>query len=70
MYPIEDHIIHFLSRKESPEDVQELKSWLAINPAHRDELRQWLAVWDAAGMMGTVEKFNPDNAYQRFRYRI
>jgi len=65
-YPVEDYIIRFVTRKESQEDVQKLKKWLAANPAHRDELKQWLVAWDTAGMMGAAEKFSPDKAYQRF----
>ena len=67
---ITDHIIHFLARKESPEDVQELKEWLATNPAHRDELKQWLATWDIAGMMDISEKISSEDAYQRFIFRL
>jgi len=69
-YPLEDYIIHFLARKESPEDVQKLKDWLSIHPAHRDELKQWLVVWDIAGMTGASEKFSPDKAFQRFMFQI
>ena len=69
-YPIEDYIINFLARKESPEDVQKLKEWLAADPAHRDELKQWLAVWDTAGMAGASEKFSPEKAFQRFMLKM
>ena len=65
-YPIENHIIHFLARKESPKDVRKLKKWLSVDPDRRDELKKWLAVWDMIGMMGTVEKFSPDKAYRCF----
>ena len=65
-YPVEDCIIQFLARKESPEDVQSLKKWLSIDPAHRDDLKQWLAAWDISGMAYAIEKLNPDEAYQRF----
>jgi ferric-dicitrate binding protein FerR (iron transport regulator) len=67
---IEDFIIHFLERKETPEDIQKLKDWLATDPAHRDELKQWLAAWDTAGVMEVVEKIDPDKAYQRFMFRM
>jgi len=69
-YPIGDYIISFLARKESPEDVQKLKEWLAVQPAHRDELKQWLVVWDTAGMMNVTEQFSPDKAYQRFIFQM
>ena len=69
-YPIEDYIIHFLARKESPEDVQKLKKWLAVHPARRHDLKQWLAVWDSVGMMGVAEKFSPDKAYQCFMLQM
>jgi len=69
-YPIEDYIINFLARKESPEDVQNLKKWLAINPLHRNELRQWLLVWDFAGIMFFIEKLCPCKAFQRFIFHI
>jgi len=68
-YPIEDYIINFLARKESPEDVQKLKEWLAVSPARRDELKRWLVVWDIVGMMD-VEKISPDKAYQRFMFQM
>ena len=70
MYPIEDYILNFLARKETPEDVQKLKDWLAADPAHRDELKQWNAIWDVAGMMDAAEKISPDKAYQRFMFRV
>jgi ferric-dicitrate binding protein FerR (iron transport regulator) len=65
-YPIEEYMIRFVARKETQEDVQKLKEWLATDPANRDELKQWLVVWDTVGMMNIAEKFNPDKAYQRF----
>ena len=66
---VENHIIHFLARKETPEDAQKLKEWLAADPARRDELKRWLVVWDIVGMMD-VEKFSPDKAYQRFMFQM
>jgi len=69
-YQIEDYIINFLARKESPEDVQKLKEWLAVDPAHRDELKQWLAAWDTAVIVDAAEKINSDKAYQRFMFRM
>jgi len=69
-YTVDDYIIHFLARKETPEDVQKLKEWLAADPAHRSELKQWLATWDAATMMGTDNLFSPEKAYQRFMFRM
>ena len=68
-YPIEDYIINFLERKESPEDVQKLKEWLAADPARRNDLKQWLAAWDSVGMMAAIEKIDPEKAYQRFLFR-
>ena len=69
-YPIEDYIINFLARKESPEDVQKLKEWLAADPAHRDELKHWLAAWDAASIMEAAKNVSTDKAYQRFMLRV
>ena len=69
-YPIEDYIINFLARKESPEDVQKLEEWLAADPAHRDELKQWLAAWDTAAITDAAETVSPDKAYQRFMFRV
>ena len=69
-YPIEDYIINFLARKESPEDVQKLKEWLSVDPAHRNELKQLLAVWDSVGMIDAAEKYDPVKAYQRFMFRV
>ena len=68
--PVEDYIIRFVARKESQEDVQKLREWLAADPAHRDELKEWLAAWDTAGMLDAADKFNPDKAYQRFMFRV
>jgi len=67
---INDHIIQFLARKEKPEDVQKLKEWLASDPDHREDLKHWLATWDAAGMENHAGKFNLDEAYQRFMFRL
>ena len=69
-HQIADYIIHFLARKEPPEDVQKLKEWLAADPVHRDELKQWLAAWDVAGMMGIAGKITPEEAYHRFIFRL
>ena len=69
-YPVEDYMIRFATRKETQEDVQKLKKWLADDPARRDELKQWLVTWDIAGMVDAAEKFNPDKAYQRFVFRM
>jgi len=69
-YPVENNMImRFVARKESQEDVQKLKKWLADDPAHRDELKQWLVAWDIAGMAIVAETVNPEKAYQRFLYR-
>jgi len=70
MNQIEDYIINFLARKESPEDVQKLQEWLAVDPSRRDELKQWFAAWDAATIMDVAEKVSPDKAYQRFMFHI
>ena len=67
-YPVEDFIIRFVARKETQEDVQKLKKWLAVAPARRYELKQWLVAWDMASMMDTIEKLNPDKAYKRFLF--
>jgi len=69
-HQIEDFIINFLARKESPEDVQKLQEWLASDPARRDELKEWLAIWDAASIADVAENINPDKAYQRFLFRV
>ena len=70
MNNLEDYIIRFVMRKESREDAQKLKKWLAVNPAHRDELKQWLAAWDIAGIINIAEKFDTDKAYQRFALQL
>ena len=69
-FPIEEYIINFLARKESPEDVQKLKEWLAVDPARRNELKQWLAAWDSVGMMDIADQFDTEKAYQRFVFRV
>ena len=48
MDTIEDYIINFIARQESPEDAENLKRWLDADPSRRDELKQWLIAWDAA----------------------
>ena len=68
--PIEDYIVNFITRKESPDDVRKLKKWLAVDPAHRNELKQWLAVWDTVSMIDADNKFNHDKAYQRFMFQM
>ena len=67
---INEHIIQFLARKEKPEDVQKLKEWLAADTVHREELKQWLTAWDAAGMAGIDGKLGINEAYQRFMFRL
>ena len=69
MHQIEDYIINFLARKETSEDVQKLKEWLAQDPANRGELKHLLAIWDTAGIMNTVDSIDPEKAYQRFMFR-
>ena len=69
MYQIEDYIINFLARKETPEDVQKLKEWLATDPANREELKKLLAIWDSLSIMNTVDNIDPEKAYQRFMFR-
>lgn len=69
-YQAEDYMFRCVARKESQEDVQKLKEWLVSNPAHRDELKQWLVTWDTAGMLDAAKKFCPDKAYQRFALRM
>jgi ferric-dicitrate binding protein FerR (iron transport regulator) len=68
-YVITEYIINFLARKESPEDVQKLKEWLATDSAHRDELKQWFVTWDAVNM-ADAGKLHPEEAYQRFMFRL
>jgi len=63
---IEDFVLNFLARKESPEDVQKLKEWLAEDPSRRDELKYLLAAWDSAGM----QDVDHEAAYQRFIFRM
>jgi ferric-dicitrate binding protein FerR (iron transport regulator) len=68
-YLIGDFIIPFLARKETPEDVQKLKEWLAADPQHRDELKRWVATWDTAAMLDVSEKIDSEKAYHRFIFR-
>jgi len=70
MKPIDDYIINFLLRKETPEDVENLKKWLAIDPSHREELKKWLVTWDAAKLIDANEKIDVKKAYERFEARI
>ena len=67
---INDCILNFLAHKESLEDIKKLKEWLEFDPKHREELKQWLKVWDAAGMADDVERYRPNEAYQRFMFRL
>jgi len=69
-YPVEDYIVRFVAQKETQEDVQKLKDWLVADPAHRDELKQWLVAWNTADMMDVAEKFNPDKAFQHFMFQM
>ena len=69
-YPVEDFIVSFLARKETPEDVQKLKEWLAADPSHREELKQWLVTWDTVGMLDAAEKISAGKAYHRFMFRM
>ena len=62
---ITNQIINFLTRKASQEDLQKLKEWLDADAANRDELKQWLATWDAAAMLNIAGKINPEDAYRR-----
>jgi len=66
MEPIEDYIINFLARRESPEDVESLKKWLDADPSRRDELKRWLVAWDAANMIEVAEEIDVERAYERF----
>jgi ferric-dicitrate binding protein FerR (iron transport regulator) len=65
-----DCIIHFLSRRASAEDLQQLKEWLDADPANRDELKQWLKTWDAAEMADNAAKYCPDEAFLRLMFRL
>jgi hypothetical protein len=69
-YPIEDYILKFVARRESPEDVQNLKEYLANDPNHREELKQWLFMWDIAGMLNISIKFSPDKAFRYFLLQL
>ncbi|MDR1370046.1 MAG: FecR family protein [Dysgonamonadaceae bacterium] len=64
------HIINFLSRKETPEDIRQLKEWLDTDPVHHEELRKWLVLWDATDMVENTDKYHQDDAYRRFMFRL
>ena len=63
---VEDYVLNFLSRKETPEDIQKLKEWLAGSPSRRDELKHLLAAWDVACMKDVCH----EAAFQRFMNRV
>jgi ferric-dicitrate binding protein FerR (iron transport regulator) len=67
---IDDYIVNFLARKESPEDVRKLKEWLDADAAHREELKLWIKTWDAAGMADSVRHDRSGEAYERFLFRL
>ena len=69
MEPIEDYILNFLARKETPEDVEKLKEWLEVDPSRREELKQWLVAWDTVKMIDTEEEIDVERAYERFEER-
>lgn len=64
--PVDDYIIHFLSRQESAEDIDKLKNWLAKDPANKERLKEWLQVWDATDMVDNFDQYNADEAYHKF----
>lgn len=64
--PIDDFIIHFLSRQESEEDVKKLQEWLEEDISNRERLKEWLKVWDAADMINNKDQYNTDEAYHKF----
>jgi len=65
--PVDDYIIHFLSRQESEEDILKLKKWLDEDISHKDQLKEWLQVWDAANMIDNYGKYNTQSAYHQFQ---
>jgi ferric-dicitrate binding protein FerR (iron transport regulator) len=67
-HQINDYIVGFLSRKATAEDVQQLKTWLEADSAHRDELKEWFRAWDAAGIADN--SYSPEEAYRRFMFRL
>ena len=69
-YQVNDYIVNFLAHKDTPKDVQKLKEWLEADSEHREELKQWLKVWDASGMADDAGRYNPNDAYQRFMFRL
>ncbi len=69
-HQIDDYIVNFLAGTESPGDAQKLKEWLDADPAHRDELRQWLRIWDASEMVDDIGQYAPEKAYNQFMSRI
>ena len=69
-HQMNDQIINFLTRKESLEDVNKLKEWLAADPAHHNELKQWLMTWYLAGTTEYLGKISSEDAYRRFMFRL
>ena len=70
MDQIEDYILNFLARKETSEDVENLKKWLANDPSHREDLKKLLIAWDSAKLINASEKIDAKKAYERFEARI
>lgn len=64
--PIDDYIVHFLSRRESEEDIEKLKEWLDSDASNKKLLQEWLQVWDAADMAENFDKYNTQRAYNNF----
>ena len=65
---IDDHILRFVSRKELPDEMKKLKERLGTDPAYRNDLKQWLTLWDMSNMTNMSNKFNSTKAYQRFMH--
>ena len=69
MEPVDDFIINFLARRESPEDAEKLKEWLDADPSRRDELKRWLFAWDTANAVEMSENIDVERAFERFQER-
>lgn len=64
--PIDDFIIRFLSHQESGEDIQLLKKWLNEDISNKEQLKEWLHIWDATDIVNNQGKYDADAAYHKF----
>jgi ferric-dicitrate binding protein FerR (iron transport regulator) len=69
-FPIEEHIIDHLEKKQTTSEDPVLDEWLQANPENKDDLNKYQKIWEATADVAKQRRFDSEKAWYRLNSKI